>query len=136
MPSNPQLHVIRSRIAASHPRFHRLTTGAAFRRTVGTLEGERLARMPRGYDREHPAAHYLQFKQFLAGREFEAEFATSRSFYKELLVTFRAVVPMVRFLNGALLSTDITPAREQASRAPAQSRPQTAAPPPVPAPMW
>ncbi len=70
MPSNPQLHVIRAHIAASHPRFHRLVTAPAFRRTVGTLEGERLSRVPRGYDRDHPAAHYLQFKQFLAGREF------------------------------------------------------------------
>jgi len=29
MPSNPQLHVIRAHIAASHPRFHRLVTGGS-----------------------------------------------------------------------------------------------------------
>jgi len=136
MPSNPQLHVIRAHIAASHPRFHRLVTAPAFRRTVGTLEGERLSRVPRGYDKDHPAAHYLQFKQFLAGREFAAEFATSRTCYKELLATFRAVAPMVRFLNSALVATDITPAPERPSRARARGQSQIAAHRRVPAPMW
>ena len=136
MPSNPQLNLIRSQIAATHPRFHRLVTAATFRRTVGTLEGERLSRVPRGYQKDHPAAHYLQFKQFLAGREFEAEFATSRTFYKELLATFRAVVPMVRFLNGALLTTVTTPAPEQSSEAPARARSQIAGHRPLPVPMW
>ena len=102
MPSNPQLHAIRSRIAETHPRLHRLVTAPAFRKTMGSLDGERLSRVPRGFEKDHPAAHYLQFKQFLAGREFDAEFATSSAFYRELLVTFRAVAPLVRFLNAAL----------------------------------
>ena len=54
------------------------------------------------YVREHPAAHYLQFKQFLAGREYDPAFATSRRFYPELLRVFRAVAPVVRFLNAPL----------------------------------
>ena len=136
MPDNPQLQVIRSQIAATYPRFHRLVTAPAFRKTVGTLEGERLSRVPRGYDKEHPAAHYLQFKQFLAGREFAAEFATGRTFYRELLTTFRAVAPMVRFLNAALQGTEATPARKRSSAAPPRARPQSAAHRRVPAPMW
>ena len=59
--------------------------------------------MPRGYLKDHPAARYLRFKQFLAGREFEAEFATTPRFYPELLRIFRAVAPLVRFLNTPLL---------------------------------
>ena len=136
MPSNPQLHSIRSEIVATHPRLHRLVTSAAFRKTVGTLEGQRLTRVPRGYASDHPAAHYLQFKQFLAGREFEAEFATSRTFYRELLATFRAVAPLVRFLNGALQAADATPVRARRSGARSPNPPQSAARPPVPRPMW
>jgi uncharacterized protein (DUF2461 family) len=136
MPSNAQLHAIRSHIAATHPRLHRLVTTTAFRRTVGALEGERLSRVPRGYAKDHPAAHYLQFKQFLAGREFDAEFATRPAFYRELLATFRAVAPMVRFLNGALPAADATPAPEPPSGAQMRDRSQTAARRQVPAPMW
>src|SRR5438105_1454617 len=80
-----------SHVSSTHPRLHRRVTTPAFRRTVSTLAGERLSRVPRGYPADHPAAHYLQFKQFLAGREFDAEFATSRVFYRELVATFRAV---------------------------------------------
>jgi uncharacterized protein (TIGR02453 family) len=134
MPSNPQLHLIRARIADTHPRLHRLVTTRAFRQTVGSVDGERLSRVPRGYASDHPAAHYLQFKQFLAGREFEAAFATSNGFYRELLATFRAVAPLVRFLNDALTAATPEPESPPASRRPGLR--QTAAQRPVPAPMW
>jgi uncharacterized protein (TIGR02453 family) len=102
MPSPPQLRSLRSYIADNHRQLHRVVTKTSFRKTVGALDGERLARVPRGYAKDHPAAHYLQFKQFLAGREFEATFATTPAFYRELIATFRAVAPLVRFLNAGL----------------------------------
>ena len=131
MPATSELQAIREHIAATHPRLHRIVTGAAFRKAVGRLEGERLRRVPRGYAKEHPAAHYLQFKQFLAGCEYEAEFATSRRFYPELLAVFRAGVPLVRFLN-----TPLTPRPAQPPEEPPRSRLQGAALPRPPAPMW
>lgn len=135
MPSNAQLRAIRSHIADTHPRLHRLVSSAAFRKTVGALEGERLSRVPRGYDRDHPAARYLEFKQFLAGREFDAAFATRPAFYRELLATFRAVAPVVRFLNAGL-RREVTPAEPPRLEGPPQGRAPNAAPRTVPAPMW
>ena len=38
----------------------------------------------------------------LAGGEFPPEFAFSRKFYPTLLETYRAVMPLVRFLNEPL----------------------------------
>ena len=102
MPSTSDLQRIREHIAENHLTLHRIVTGPAFRRAVGRLEGERLTRVPRGYLKDHPAAEYLKFRQFLAGRELEADFATSPRFYSQLLTTFRAVVPLVRFLNQGL----------------------------------
>jgi uncharacterized protein (TIGR02453 family) len=102
MPPSPSLHAIRATIATSHPRLHRIVSAPAFKKTVGTLEGERLTRVPLGYAKDHPAAHYLQFKQFLGFRELPAEFATSAEFYPDLLRTFKSLVPMLRFLNEAI----------------------------------
>ena len=102
MPPSASLHAIRAAIATSHPRLHRIVTAPAFRKTVGTVQGERLSRVPLGFRKDHPAAHYLQFKQFLGFRELPAAFATSADFYPELLRTFRALVPMLRFLNDAI----------------------------------
>jgi uncharacterized protein (TIGR02453 family) len=101
-PTPPQLRSLRSYIADNHRQLHRVVTSGNFSKTVGSLDGERLSRVPRGYANDHPAAHYLQFKQFLAGREFEAAFATTPAFYRELIATFRAVAPLVRFLNAGL----------------------------------
>lgn len=104
MASPADLQCIREHIAANHRALHRMVTAPAFRRAVGTLDGERLTRVPRAYPKDHPAADYLRFKQFLAGREFPAEFATGSRFYGELLGIFRAVTPLVRFLNTPLLA--------------------------------
>ena len=104
MPSSSDLRLIREHIAAHHRTLHRIVVGPPFRRAVGMLDGEQLATMPRGYLKDHPAAHYLRFKQFLAGKEYKAEFATSARFYPELLRIFRAVAPLVRFLNAPLLA--------------------------------
>ncbi len=102
MPPSPTLHAVREYIASTHPRLQRIVTARAFTNAVGKLEGLRLSRVPRGYAKEHPAAHYLQFKQFLAFRELKPEFATSPAFYPELIKTFRAIAPLIRFLNTAI----------------------------------
>lgn len=104
MPPASDLRLIRAHIAANYGALHRIVTGAPFRRAVGALEGEQLAGTPRGYVKDHPATEYLRFKQFLAGRQFEAKFAISDRFYSELLRIFRAVAPLVRFLNAPLLA--------------------------------
>ena len=102
MPSAADLRAIRDHIAATHPKLHRTVRMPAFRAAAGVLDGEQLTRVPRGYLKDHPAADYLRYKQFLAGREFPAEFATSPRFYPELLKIFRGIVPLVRFLNTPL----------------------------------
>jgi uncharacterized protein (DUF2461 family) len=75
-----------------------------FRRTVGRLEGERLQRVPRGFPRDHEAAEYLKYRQFLAGREFPSAFAYSARFYAGVLNVFRQIAPLTRFLNEPLLN--------------------------------
>jgi len=101
-PQPPQLHAVREHIAANSRRLRALVESPAFRRDVGTLEGERLQRVPRGFPKDHEAAEYLKFRQFLAGREFEPVFATSPKFYPGLLAVFKRVAPVTRFLNEPL----------------------------------
>jgi uncharacterized protein (TIGR02453 family) len=102
MPEPAALRAVREHIAATHPRLHAIVTARAFTRAVGRLEGERLARVPGGYGKDHPAADYLRFTQFIGGRELPAAFAASPRFYPTLLETFRAVAPLVRLLNEPL----------------------------------
>jgi uncharacterized protein (TIGR02453 family) len=109
MPSPADLHAIRASIAGHHRTLRRIVTAPAFTRTVGSLGGEQLSRVPRGYVKDHPAAEYLRRKQFVAGCEFPADFALSPRFYAELLTVFRVVSPLVAFLNRAMLQKGTAP---------------------------
>ena len=82
---------IRQHISDTHPELHRLARAAAFRRAFTALEGDRLSRVPRGFSKDDPAEAYLRHRNFLAGREFPPEFATTATFYPTLLATFKAV---------------------------------------------
>ena len=102
-PETADLVRIRQHISDTHPELHQLTRATAFRRVFDRLEGEQLTRVPRGFAKSDPAGAYLKYRNFLAGREFPPTLATSAAFYPTLLGTFRAVMPIVRFLNEPLV---------------------------------
>jgi uncharacterized protein (TIGR02453 family) len=104
-PEPPHLVRIRQHISDTHPELHRIARAGTFRKAVGTLEGDRLTRVPRGFATNDPAAEYLKHRNFLAGREFPPEFATSAEFYPTLVTTFKAIMPLVRFLNEPLVES-------------------------------
>jgi uncharacterized protein (TIGR02453 family) len=102
-PDTSQLHAVREHIAANVRRLRAIVESSTFRRSVGSLGGERLQRVPRGFPTDHEAADYLKLRQFLAGREFPARFASSPRFYRGVLDVFRQVAPLTRFLNEPLI---------------------------------
>ena len=102
-PQTSQLQAVREHIAA-HPRQLRaIVESSGFKRSVGRLQGTQLQRVPRGFAKDHEAADYLRYRQFLAGREFPADFATSPRFYSGVLNVFRQIAPLTRYLNQSLL---------------------------------
>lgn len=109
MPETHDLAAIRAHVDARHGALRKIVEAKAFTSAVGELHGEQLTRVPRGYAKDHPAAHYLRFRQFLAGREYPVEFAYDRTFYPELLKVFRHVAPLVRFLNAPILERPVDP---------------------------
>ncbi|MBA3272076.1 MAG: DUF2461 domain-containing protein [Acidobacteria bacterium] len=102
-PEAPQLHAIREHIAANYGRLDAIVRRKGLVK-LGGLKGDRLTRLPRGFAKDHPAAEYLQFKQFMGIREEAATFATRPDFYKQLVATFIQFVPLCRFLNEPLLA--------------------------------
>jgi uncharacterized protein (TIGR02453 family) len=103
-PPTPQLQSVREHIASNLRQFRAIVESPSFRRGVGYLDAtERLRRVPRGFPPDHEAAHYLTFRQFIAGRDFPAAFAASSRFYAGIVGVFRQVAPLVRFLNEPLL---------------------------------
>jgi uncharacterized protein (TIGR02453 family) len=103
MPLPEDLNAIRNHIFENPKKFLHIVKSATFRRTFGDVAGEQLTRVPRGFPAESPVADYLRHKQFLAGKTFPPELATTPQFYKTLLKTFEAMLPFVRFLNDPLV---------------------------------
>lgn len=101
-PETSHLVRIREHISTTYPEIDRIARRRSFRDAVGELDGERLTRVPRGYPKDDPAAAYLKYRSFLAGRELPPEFATTDAFYPTLVKTFKAIMPLVRFLNEPL----------------------------------
>jgi uncharacterized protein (TIGR02453 family) len=102
-PDTSQIQAVREHIAANVRRLRAIVESPGFRRIVGKLEGERLQRVPRGFPKDHEAAEYLRFRQFLAGAEFGPALATQSRFYGTVVKVFREVAPLTRFLNEPLL---------------------------------
>ena len=102
-PDSPTLHAVRSHIAERHRKLARIVGATPFKKLFGTMQGEQVTRMPRGFDAAHPAADVLRHKQFLAAREEAPDFAARPDFYKQLLATLQAMAPFVAFLNEPVL---------------------------------
>jgi uncharacterized protein (TIGR02453 family) len=102
-PEPPELVRLREHIAESWPEIRDITRAAPFRKRFTELSGDTMTRVPRGYAADHPAAAFLRYRQFYGGAEFPASLAHSREFYPTLLATFKALMPLVRFLNEPLV---------------------------------
>ena len=101
-PDSRQLYRLREHIATNFTRFRAIVESPAFLRSFGELSGQRLQRVPSGFDSRHPAAEYLKCRQFLAGCERPTSFATGPRFYGSLVRLFERLAPFVRFLNEPL----------------------------------
>jgi len=88
---------IRRFIAENHKLLTREIKG------MGSLKGSTLTRVPKGFDAEHPAADLIKMKQWYWWVELDASLVTSPKLKSEIVKRFRAMAPMVEFLNRPLL---------------------------------
>lgn len=101
MPPRPQLNKLRDAIV-DKPRPFLGMTSALPKRFGGLSDEGALKRMPRGYDENHPAARYLRLQSFVCSRPLTDAQTTSRQLPALLAREFEAMLPLVRWLNGAL----------------------------------
>ena len=114
MPLPEDLNAVRRRIADDPESFLKIVHNRQFQKLFGKVDGEKLIRVPRGFPAEHPAADYLKYKQFLAGRTFPPAVSTTPAFYKVVVETFRRMLPFIRFLNDPIVRARRTRERQEA----------------------
>lgn len=101
-PPSPALRAVRHYIVEHEGSIRRILAAKEFVRLFGTLGGDELSRAPRGFPPDHSAADLLRHKDFIVDVERPARIAQSAELFPMVLDHFRAMMPLVRFLNEAL----------------------------------
>lgn len=105
MPMAPELKKIRQEIDYCFDEFKSIIENKSFISEYKELESSpdvKLINLPRGYDKENPAAEYLKFKSVLAIRYLSDEELTSNKLIAKTSKAFKALMPLVKFINKSL----------------------------------
>jgi uncharacterized protein (TIGR02453 family) len=109
-PSPETMLLVRTHIAASYPEMRRILANKKSRKLVGDLQGAELTRAPKGFDPQHPALDLIKKKDWILDVSLDAALATTPKLYREILDRFRAIAPLIEYLNRPLIGRK--PARE------------------------
>ena len=100
MPGPDQLFAIRTWLSEHYREFQSASNG--LRKLMGELQGDSLARSPKGFDPNHPAVDLIRRKAWYFGTELEPEVAASPKLVTEIVKRFRAGAPVIEMLNAGL----------------------------------
>lgn len=104
MPGPEQLLAVRKALAEKGEQFAKLCADRTLVRLLGPVQGEQLARVPKGFDPRSPAADWLRYKQIYYYIELPAKAATGTMLYKEILTRLKPLLPVNQFLNEAIIA--------------------------------
>lgn len=102
MPDSDQLKEIRRAIADQSERFLSILHHPRFKRRFRNIQGEKLQRVPQGYQPDHPMAEWLKQKQFFVWVEWPESKCLKTRFVFEVADIYEAATPLARFLNEAV----------------------------------
>lgn len=103
LPDAPSLQRIRQEIHYSADAFHALRQAPDFlHHFPDGVEGERLQRPPKGYDKADPDIEWLKLKSFIVHRPITDAELLRPDFVAQAVESLRAAQPLVQFLNEAI----------------------------------
>ena len=104
MPAAPELKKLRQEIDYCIPEFNKILQAPGFKKNYNTLEREKnqmLINVPKGYDKENPAADFLKLKSFVATKNIPDSALFLPGLTGEIASTFKALTPLIKFINRA-----------------------------------
>lgn len=103
MPEPDELKKIRQEIDYNFIDFKKIVEGKSYKKTFGTMQGEKMKTIPKDYDKDNPAIEYLKYKSFLSGIEMTDNKAVmAGDFMKRAISIFKEMKPLIHFLNKAM----------------------------------
>ncbi|HEY0040924.1 MAG TPA: DUF2461 domain-containing protein [Flavisolibacter sp.] len=107
MPEAPALKNMRQEVDYNWEEFQGLLQEKNFKKVYGDVykgTDVSLATMPKGYDKENPAAEYLRLKSFIAEAKVDDQELTKATLHKKTVAAFEALQPMLNFINRTIES--------------------------------
>jgi uncharacterized protein (TIGR02453 family) len=103
-PEPDVLLAVRQHIARHHEAFRATFETPKLRKLLGGLQGDSVARAPKGFDPEHPAIDLLKRKMYCCFVILDPALATTPKLQGEIVKRFEAMAPFMEFLNRPLLA--------------------------------
>jgi uncharacterized protein (TIGR02453 family) len=98
-PDRDELLAYRALLQENHEEFENMLNNKSLRKMVGTLQGEQLSRVPKGFPVDHPAESLLRRKQWYLESMLDIGSLTTPRLVPELAKRFALMAPMVELLN-------------------------------------
>jgi uncharacterized protein (TIGR02453 family) len=103
MPGPEQLRILRDCLATNHQQFRDILNHSKLKKLMGELWSEPMARMPKGFAPDHPAADLIRLKHWvLYDTRLDPSLVTTPRLLKEVVNRFELMTPMLEFLNQPL----------------------------------
>ncbi len=103
-PDRDVMLTIRNHIAETHQELSRILAEKTSRKLIGELKGDALSRSPKGFDPAHPAAEFIKMKDWVLEVALDANLATTPQLSGAIVERFRAMTPLLGYLNRPLLA--------------------------------
>lgn len=102
MPPGDHLKKVRQEIDYNAPELLKVVSDQDFKRCFGMVQGEKLARAPKGYSPEHPNIEFLKLKSYVVLHKLTDEELSSNNLRHDLAEKCRTMKPFLDFLNVAV----------------------------------
>jgi len=104
-PQAPETKKVRQEIDYTFDEFKKIVGSKKFKSVYGDLSRDEeysLSTMPKGYERDNPAADYLKLRSWVALRSIKDVDLTSKDLQKITVDAFETLFPLIQFINHAL----------------------------------
>lgn len=102
MPQTEELKKIRQEIDYNAPELLKIVSEKRFKQYFGVIQGEKLARAPKGYSPEHPNIEFLKLKSYVVLHKLSDEEVRDENLIRNLTEKCKAMKPFLDFLNVAV----------------------------------
>ena len=104
MPGPEQIQAVRQMLTTKWEQLAKICADRALVKALGEVQGDKMARVPKGFDPQSPAADWLRYRRIYYYLELPAKLALTPELYKEVIGRLKLLVPFNDFLNGAVIA--------------------------------